>query len=163
MKRLLKLTAIPHPDLNGGQPYPVFVDPDHIVLIERSKTSQERYGWRDEQIDLQVRFWQEVQRCDSELTQSAPTSFVPHTDELADKLNVEMRRWLDRKDIAASIHTAFGMIQNATQQPSRYPAVECTCIQLDIPNARHTMLPVVYVTETTEEVAAMVVDKQRVP
>ena len=30
---LIKLTAIPHPDINQGRPAPVYVDPDHVVLI----------------------------------------------------------------------------------------------------------------------------------
>jgi hypothetical protein len=161
MKRLLQLTAIPHPDLNGGQPYPVFVDPEHIVLIERTKTSQELYEWRDEQNDLACRFWQEVQRCDSELTQLAPRNFIPDNEQDAEKLNLEMRRWLDRKDISASIHAAYGIIANSLQKPRYYPTVECTCIQLAVPNARHTMLPAVYVTETPEEVAEKILGAYR--
>jgi hypothetical protein len=158
MKRLLQLTAIPHPDLNGGQPYAVFVDPDHIVLIERSKTSQERYAWRDDQNDLTVRFWEEVQRCDSELQQSTPTKFAPENSEEMQAFQSDMRRWLERKDMTASIHAAYGLISSQLQSPRHYPSVECTCIQLAVPNARHTMLPTVYVTETTEEVARLILD-----
>jgi hypothetical protein len=32
---LIKLTALPHPDLNGGKPWPVYVD-RRVLLITRS-------------------------------------------------------------------------------------------------------------------------------
>ena len=157
--KLLELTAIPHPDINGGKPYPVYVNPDHIVMIELSKTSQERYGWREQQHDLAVRFWEEVQRCDSDMTASAPKQMVPDSEEAMTKINDVLVQWTSRRDIASSIHAAYGLIAGHRDEPKYYPPVECTCIQLAVPNARFTMLPAVYVTETPKEVAKFIARK----
>mgnify|MGYP001611047850 CR=1 FL=1 len=150
MKSLIRLTAIPHPDINHGQSYPIYVDADHIVLIERSKTSQERYGWREQHTRMQIGFWEEVQRANGEL-RDLP-NFAPDTSEDAEK----SRRWMTRKDAAASLQAAYGLISDLHNQPIFYDPVEATAIQLSVPNARFTMLPVCYVVESPEEVAAII-------
>lgn len=148
---MLKLTAIPHPDLNGGQPYAVYVDPTHIVMIERSKTSQERYDWRTRQHELVSLFWDEVERTTAEMRRDQPSMTVQNSEEEA-----SVRRWVERRDIAASIQAAYGIVNQASREAQRYPPVECTCIQLSVPNAQFHMLPAIYVTESPEEVAAIV-------
>ena len=153
---LIKLTAIPHPDLNGGKPYPVYVDHTHIVLIELTKTSQQRYGWREQAHALVCSFWDEVQRVDGELQASAPQKMVPDSEEEAERIGKDLKRWTQRKDIAASIHAAFGIMNQQQQTPQFHPPVECTCIQLSVPNAQFAMLPAVYVTESPDQVAEMV-------
>ena len=153
---LLKLTAIPHPDINAGQPYPVYVDPSQVVLIEKTKTRQQRFDWEDAQSDAARSFWDEVQRCTGEVSASMPTNFMPDDGQEAQKFGDEMKRWATRRDIAASIHAAYGIINSLAQQPARYPSLECTVIQLAVPNARFTMLPAIYVQETPEQVARLI-------
>lgn len=155
---MLKLTAIPHPDLNGGKPYPVYVDPTHVVLIERGKTSQERYSWREQQHELTSLFWDEVQRTTGEMKQGMPSMAVQSSED-----EEALRRWMGRRDIAASIQAAYGIVNEASREARYYPPVECTCLQLAVPNARFAMLPAVYVTETPEQVAALVGIETRVP
>lgn len=150
--RLIKLKAIPHPDVNGGASSPVFVNPDHIVLIERAKHQQERWGWREERRAALNGLWEELQRIAGELSGQTP-KLVPENEREAAAGN----RWLMRKDAAASIQAAYGLVVQLEQQPSQYPAVECTCIQLSVPNAKFTMLPAVYVVETPDEVATMTI------
>ena len=146
----IRLTAIPHPDINEGKSYPVYVDSEHIVLIERGKTSQEKWAWRDQQHDAVSRFWDEVQRIDGEIRANVGKLVPDNEEEMK-----ETRVWAQRRDIASSINAAYGIVNQMSQQPARYPAVECTCIQLAVPNARFTMLPAVFVTETPEQVAQL--------
>jgi len=156
---LIKLTAIRHPDINHGQPYSVYVNPEHIVLIEISKTSQERFGWRAQQHDLAIRFWEEVQRCDGDLQQNLPRKMAAETEEEAKQVGEDMRRWAQRRDIASSLHAAYGLITGRHDEPKFYPPVECTCIQLAVPNARFTMLPALYVQESPAQVADMMLGR----
>lgn len=146
---MLKLTAIAHPDLNDGKPYAVYVDPAHIVLIERTKMSQERYGWRDRQHELVSLFWDEVERTVGEMRGDQP-NMAPQSQEEAN----DAKRWLQRRDIAASIQAAYGIVNQQSREAHRYPPVECTCVQLSVPNAQFHMLPAIYVTESPDEVAA---------
>jgi hypothetical protein len=85
---------------------------------------------------------------------------VPDTEEEAQQVQKEMMRWAQREDITASLHAAYGLIAGRHDEPRYYPPVECTCIQLAVPNARHTMLPAIYVQESPEEVAAIVITQR---
>ena len=156
MNTLLRLTAIAHPDINHGQPYPVYVDPERIFLVERSKTRQQRWGWEDEQSELTCRFWDEVQRCAGDMSASTPQDFMPDSEEQANRIGKDIHNWATRRDIAASITTAYGIMNQLSQKPRYYPTTEATCISFAVANAHYSMLPSVFVRETPEQIAQLI-------
>lgn len=146
MKHMIQLTAIPHPDINGGKPYPIFVDVEPILLIERTSHQQQRSDLRLRHNIAVSEFWEEAQRCTQELSKT-PRMDVD-SEEGAQKVNA----WVQRREISSAITAAFNQLNSMNKQADYYDPVECTVIQMGAQNSRYTMLPCVYVLETPEEV-----------
>lgn len=152
MKKMIKLTAIPHPDINRGKPYSIFVDVEPIMLIERTAHQQTRSDLKMRHNIAVSELWDELQRAMREV-QKAP-NVVPENEEEV----VATTKWVQRTHLINSMSGVYQQLNSLNQQPSFYDPVECTVIQMGAQNSRYTMLPCVYVVETPEEVMRSILE-----
>lgn len=148
MHALLRLTAIPHPDINDGESFPIYVEPTRILVIERG-THQFTKTRSAEQFRQNVQsLHEEVHRIIGELAK-AP-SMTPETATEAELV----RHWVQIKDAAGALHAAYNLVAGAANSPQYHPLVHCTVVQLACGTGLEhgVMLARVYVTETPKEI-----------
>lgn len=149
--KMIKLTALPHPDL-PGPPRHLYVAASAIILIAPQRMGHPKLGvvdaWRQ---NIQI-LYEEVERVAHELSM-----FPPNMHPESEKEATELQRWANRKDIANSLNAAYSMVQkSAAETHQRHPDTDCTEVSLSCGTALEhgVMLSRVYVTETPEEIYA---------
>jgi hypothetical protein len=145
---LIKLTAIINPDVDGGTPAPCYVDATRILWIGRSQVQftkrdsiEEKKRLHDKLYAAAVALWKHV------------GEYIP---SMTDPVAVE---WMSRARESASIVTqAHELWARSWKVEDQHPAQSCTEIQLACGTALEhgVMLARVWVSETPEEVAALV-------
>lgn len=146
---LIKLTAVPNPDIDEGATSPCYVDATRIIAITRSfvefrkiESVQRKRRLHDQLYAAAVALWDEV------------GEYIP---KMTDPLAVE---WMQRaRETASKVTQAHEIWGRAYREEDVYPAKMCTELQLACGTALEhgVMLARVWVSETPEQV----VDKIR--
>ena len=142
---LIKLTALTHPEVNGGTPYPVYVDASRVLLISRSSHQFLKMGAADLKREVYDDLWAGARRLEKLLNEKMP-------DEIDTQ---EAAKWAKEiRMLAREVQEAYSAWGQAYRQDDFYPRVECTEVQLACGTALEhgVMLTRVMVTETPEEV-----------
>lgn len=151
---LIKLTALAHPDINGGQPWPVYIDATRIISISRAVHQHIKLLNADVKREAADDLYGHVQRLNNFLAEKWPTAI--DTSDAAE--------W------AKKIHRAAHEVGEAYQAWSRswraedlHPRVECTEIQLACGTALEhgVMLARHWVTEDPDKIAELVELKRK--
>lgn len=156
---LIKLTAVMHPDINAGQPLPVYVDPKRVLLITPGFVQHAKEGSIEQHRQAMQSLFEEVQRVSAEAGSAGPPkNWHPDSEQEAEKTGHEMQRWLNAKEAAASLTAAYQLVARAGSQVGLHPRRACTEVQLACGTALENgvMLARVWVTEPPEKVAHMV-------
>ena len=146
---LIKLTALAHPDLAGGNPWPVYVDASRVLLITRSSHQFLKLGAADLKREVYDDLWAGARRLEKLLNEKMPDEI--DTQEAA-KWSKELRM------LSSDIQTAYSAWGQAYRQDDLHPRVECTEVQLACGTALEhgVMLTRVMVTETPDEVVRLI-------
>ena len=149
---LIKLTGVVHPDLNGGRPAPVYIDPSRVLVIAVSTQRFSKTGSFERNQELYGRL-----RLSAEKLAEAVNGYMPKMD---DPVAVE---WLRTAQMAAhSVSEASRAWYSATGQQDYHDPIDCTEISLACGTALEhgVMLSRVWVSESPEEVAALLAGSQ---
>jgi hypothetical protein len=145
---LIKLTGVPHPDLNGGKPQPVYIDASRVLLIIQGHHQYPKIGAVEANQDMLQALWAGVNRLTDKVN-----GYVP---EMHDPVAV---KWMtEARSAAQQVSSAYADVRNAAGQIAYHPRVDCTEVQLACGTALEhgVMLTRVWVSETPEEVAEAV-------
>jgi len=155
---LIKLTGIPHPDINGGKSAPVYIDPTRVLVITRATTRQAKYKSIEAHRQAMNSLHEEVQRVSGEL-QNIPGMFV-ETEGDAKKIE----GWAHVKEAAGALSAAYGLVARTQAEPEYHPDVECTNVSMACGTGLEhgVMLCRVDVVESPEEVAEKIQTLTRV-
>ena len=142
---LIKLTALSHPDLDGGISWPVYVDASRVLLITRSSHQFLKLGAADLKREVYDDLWAGARRFAKLLNEKMPNEI--DTQEAA-KWAREMRM------LSGEIKTSYSAWGQPYRQDDLHTRVECTEVQLACGTALEhgVMLTRVMVTETPEQV-----------
>lgn len=146
---LIKLTAVPHPDLNGGKPWPIYVDPRHVLFITRTVHHHVKLMHGDLKREVADDLYEHAQRLNKLLSEKWPNAI--DTSEAAD--------WAKKLHMAGhAVNEAYQVWARAYREQDLHPRVECTEIQLACGTALEhgVMLARTWVTESPEQVADLV-------
>lgn len=142
---LIKLTGVPHPDLNGGKAQSVYIDASRVLLICQSHVEHPKIGSVEEQRDLHVRIWEAAMTLSQKVC-----AYVP---DMTDPVAVG---WMKTATAAShAVNSASNAIQHVSGRSALHPSVDCTEVQLACGTALEhgVMLTRVWVSESPEEVA----------
>ena len=148
---LIKLTGVPHPDLNDGKSMPVFIDASRVLLISQGWHEYPKIGAIERQRDL----YHKLYKLTEELAEKVSSYMPSMTDPIA-------VGWLRTAQTAAqAVSGAYRDWGASHNQSLFHPRVECTEIQLACGTALEhgVMLTRVWVTESPEEVYGIVENK----
>lgn len=143
---LIKLTAAPHPDLNGGLPWPTYIDASRILSIGRAMHQFARLDRQMLKTECYDEMYFGIQRLVKLLGEKLPTEI--DTQEAA--------KWAKELHMAShEVQSAYQVWGRAFNTQDLHPSVECTEIQLACGTALEhgVMLARHWVTESPEEVA----------
>lgn len=151
--RFIKLTAVPHPEINGGVSTQTYVDPSRIMLIDRGSTAFTKKKAREEYRQALGCLFDEVQRVAADAGALQKT-VVPQSEEEARQVD----RWMSAREVASALSAAYGLVSSASQSVGFYPDIDCTVIQLACGTALEhgVMLARVFVMESPEEVMQLI-------
>jgi hypothetical protein len=148
MNVLIKLTGVPHPDLNGGKPQPIYIDASRVLLIIQG---HQRYP-KIEAVERGRELLDQLWRLSADLARRANEYIPDFTDPVA-------MEWVKKIATAAmAVNDAYGSWAKSYQQGDYHPMVECTEVQLACGTALEhgVMLTRVWVSESPDEVAVLV-------
>lgn len=150
MTRLIKLTGVAHPDMNGGRPQPVYIDSTRVLSIAPAFVALHKEGAYERQRQAIESLHEEVSRVVSELNAQEP-NFHPDNEAEA----AQTQTWMRAKDAAASLSAAANMCTKYANQTETHPRVPCTevCLACGTGLEHGVMLMRVMVSETPEQVA----------
>lgn len=143
---LIKLTGIPHPDLNGGKPQPVYIDASRVLLISQGHHQYPKLGSIERNTD---RHKEMITGADKLATMV--NDYVP---SMSDPIAVE---WMTRaRGVAQEVVSAVNAYGKWSRTEDYHPRVDCTEVQLACGTALEhgVMLTRVWVSETPEQVYA---------
>jgi hypothetical protein len=144
---LIKLTGVPHPDLNGGKPQPVYIDASRVLLICQGHFQYPKIGAVEENQERMMALWRGVNRLADKTN-----DYIP---DFHDPVAV---KWLQEvRAASALVSNAYADVRKADPNVF-HPRMECTEVQLACGTALEhgVMLTRVWVSETPEEVAEAV-------
>ena len=150
---LIKLTALPHPDLNDGQPQPCYIDASRVLLIVRGHFQHPKIG----SVENRQKLAQDLYNAACNLSDHVG-QYLPRMD---DPVAVG---WMHTARVAASeVQNAYQKMTYISRSDDYHPRVECTEVQLACGTALEhgVMLTRVWVMERPEEVAHRVYMKLR--
>lgn len=145
---LIKLTGVPHPDLNGGKPQAVYIDASRVLLIAQNWHRYPKIGVQDSYNELHSKLFLAT----SELAEKV-SGYIP---SMSDPVAVG---WMQTAQVAAgAVSEAYRNWGAAHNEQAFHPRVECTEVQLACGTAieHGVMLTRVCVTESPDEVARAV-------
>lgn len=146
---LIKLTSVPHPDVDGGKPKAIYVDASRILVVEPGSTEYTKRGSMEQYRQALQGLFEEVQRVAGEAGALHVTT-VPETSQEANQVDI----WIRAKESAAALTAAYQLVSRVANEPMRHPPVDCTVLSLACGTAfeHGVMLSRVFVTESPEEV-----------
>jgi hypothetical protein len=140
--RLIKLTQLPHPDVDGGRGGPIFINSDSIISIERCRVGYEMEGRIEQYRQTLSSLHNEVMRVSAQL----------------ERINIDFERpedstkdVMDARECASALKSAYALLQHTASIGLTHPRVDCTCVNL----LGNSVCLKVFVTETPEQVASM--------
>lgn len=150
---LIKLTGVPHPDLNNGQPQSLYVDASKVLIIERTRTAYAQEESAERHRQARQFLFEEVDRVGREVSELRST-IIPDNEHEAH----EVDRWVRARQAAADLSNAYHLVSRIAGDPGYHPRVDCTCISLSCGTAleQGVMLSRVFVVELPDEVWAKV-------
>lgn len=144
---LVKLTGIPHPEINGGVPWSVYVDPTRVLLITRATHRQTKLLAAEERRALYDDMRGNVEQLNLLLTKKWPNEIdTQQASERAKELHM----------MANAVNDACVNWSRSYRAEEVHPAIECTELQLACGTGMEhgVMLARVWVSESPEQVAA---------
>jgi hypothetical protein len=145
---LIKLTGVPHPDLNGGKPQPIYIDASRVLLIIQGHQTYPKIG----SIEANREAYEKMARFAHELA----TKVNDYTPDMMDPAAVAWLRTMS--GAAQELSHAAHEWGRAYSVGNFHPMIECTEVQLACGTALEhgVMLTRVWVSETPEQVYAIV-------
>ena len=145
---LIKLTGLPHPDLNGGRHQPVYIDASRVLLIIQGWQQYPKIGSSERKHQL----YSALYRAASELGERV-SGYIP---SMSDPVALQ---WMKVAQAAAgAVSDAYRAWGAAYTQQDLHDRMECTEVQLACGTALEhgVMLTRVWVTESPQEVANII-------
>lgn len=145
---LLKLTAASNPDIDGGMPYPVYVDATRILCIQRASIQFTKQEGIERKQKLSHELWAAAEKLVDHVG-----VYIPN---MTDPTAVE---WMSRaREASQMVNQAYSLWSKAANQPESYPRQMCTEIQLACGTALEhgVMLARVYVQESPEDIYRLI-------
>lgn len=142
---LIKLTGVPHPELDDGVPRPVYIDPRKVIVVVRGHIEQPKLGSAAKRRAL----YTELFAATSALQQMI-SDYVPRMDD-----PVAVEWMLKAQATARAVNNAYDRWASAYKADEiSHPPVACTEVHLSCGTAleQGVMLTRVFVSETPEEV-----------
>lgn len=143
---MIKLTGVPHPDINGGLPWPVYIDASRVLMITRTRHQQVKLLNAGLKRELYDDLYGATQRLTERLNKDFPSTID----------NEKAAGWAkDLHMLAHAVNEAASAWGRAFRNDDFHPDVECTELQLACGTALEhgVMLSRVWVSEAPEEVA----------
>ena len=150
---LIKLTGVPHPDLNDGLPQPVYIDASRVLLICQGHHEWPKIGSIERHRELYDRLY----RASTALAEKTQ-AYVP---DMTDPVAVA---WMRTAQVTAqAVSDAYRAWGGSYNHEDSHPRIDCTEVQLACGTALEhgVMLTRVWVSESPEEVYAKVEEAQR--
>lgn len=145
MKNLIELTALPHPDMNEGKSWPVFVDASRILNITRGRHQNLRLDRQRLKIEVYDDLFFGIQRLTRLLMDKMPTEID----------NQEAAKWAkEMHAVSHDVQECYSVWGRAYRSEDFHPPTECTEIQLACGTALEhgVMLARIFVVEQPDEV-----------
>lgn len=145
---LIRLTGIPHPDLNGGNAQPIYIDASRVLLILGGYVTLPKLGSMEAHKELYDKLF-----IASRQLADAANSYMP---DMTDPTAVGWMRTIQMT--AGDVNSAYKAWGSSYNQNDFYPRIDCTEIQLACGTALEhgVMLTRVWVSESPEEVCEVV-------
>jgi hypothetical protein len=142
---LIRLTALPHPDLNGGKPWPVYVDRSRVLLITRSWHQHVKIAHGDVKREVYDDLYSGARRLAKMVNDEMPMAI---DDERTAKWAKEMHA------LCHDVNECYQAWGRSFRAEDFYERVECTEVQLACGTALEhgVMLTRVWVTDSPEDV-----------
>lgn len=141
---LIKLTGVPHPDLNGGVAQPVYIDASRVLLICQGHHQFPKIGSLERNHENYSRL-----RSGAEKLAEIVNGYIPKMDDPT------AVGWMRVAQVAAqAVSDAARSWREAAGLQDYHPRMDCTEVQLACGTALEhgVMLTRVWVSETPEEV-----------
>jgi len=141
---LIKLTAVPNPDIEDGREHPVYIDASRVLFITRESVQFTKLASGEERRAAYDQLWKGVQI----LTEQVG-AYIPN---MSDPVAVG---WFTRaRETVQQVSNAYAMWSRAYTNLDNYPRQSCTEVQLACGTALEhgVMLTRVWVKESPEEV-----------
>lgn len=150
--RLIKLTGIGHPDIDGGRPSAVYVDPTRILTVEAGTTQYPKHMSIENHRQTLNGLFEEVERVVGEAKQRRV-----HHDPQNEQHCRENDTFLWARDSAAALTAAYQLVARTASTPELYPLMPCTTLSLACGTGLEhgVMLSRVFVKESPEDVAKL--------
>lgn len=146
---LIKLSGVPHPDLNGGKAQPVFIDASRVLLISGGYQQHPKIGAIELKREVYDDLYSGIQRLTKMIQDKTPAEI--DTQQTA--------AWAkDMHMLAHELQDAYGAWARAYRTEDYYPRLDCTEVHLACGTAleQGVMLTRVWVTESPEHVYSLV-------
>ena len=142
---LIKLTSVAHPDLNGGEPQPVYIDASRVLLIIQGHCQHPKLG----SVERNREAYERLSKVSHEFATKVNQYEVPN---LHDPAAVSWMKQIS--GMSGELAHAANEWGRAYQIGAYHPRVDCTEVQLACGTALEhgVMLTRVWVSESPEEV-----------
>lgn len=142
---LIKLTGVPHPDLNGGVGQPVYIDASRVLLITQGHHQYPKIGAVERKQELATKLY------------AASCALMDHVNAYVPKMDdpVAVEWMMTARASAMEVQNAYQKFSYVYRDRDYHPRVDCTEVQLACGTALEhgVMLTRVWVAESPEEVA----------
>lgn len=148
---LIKLTGIPHPDVNGGQSWPIYIDATRVLFITRSIHRPVKMMNSNLKAELYDDLYDSTRRLHEHLQKVWPTEID----------NQEAAAWAKTMTMASqAVNEAYSQWNRSYRADEFWAPVECTEIQLACGTALEhgVMLARMWCMEQPDEVAKTIHD-----
>ena len=145
---LIKLTGVPHPDLNGGKAQPVYIDASRVLLICQGHVTYPKIG----AVERNRALYDDLYRGACTLAEKV-NGYIP---QMTDPVAVG---WMKTANAAAvAVNEAYAAWGRAYNEGNYHPRVDCTEVQLACGTALEhgVMLTRVWISEPVDFVAELV-------
>lgn len=142
---LVKLTGVPHPDLNGGKPQAVYIDASRVLLITQGHHQFPKIGSIERKQELAQKFY------------DAACNLSDHVGKYLPAMDDPVALgWMNTARVTATeVQNAYQKYSYLSRSEDYHPRVDCTEVQLACGTALEhgVMLTRVWVSESPEEVS----------
>lgn len=145
MTTLIKLTNVPHPDIEEGKPQPVYVDASRILSISRARFAYAKEESIERHRKATWAFWEAVEKLQRQTLNQQPNM----EDPAAATWMVQLRNGL------GLLTGAYENLNRISREPEYYERDTVTMISLACGTGLEhgVMLEKIWVVETPAEVA----------